>query len=87
MDARLNGLLNPILRSHIVHASSLNYSTTLEGFLTDVMLKMLNWQSIKIAECVNKHPTRARVKSQQEQPNRDCKIYIITIKKVDGVVQ
>ena len=32
MAARLNGLLNPILRSHAVYASSLNYSTTLEGF-------------------------------------------------------
>ena len=33
MAARLNGLLNPILRSHTVYASSLNYSTTLDGSL------------------------------------------------------
>ena len=32
MAARLNGLLNPLLRSHKVYASSLNYSATLEGF-------------------------------------------------------
>ena len=32
MAARLNGLLNPILRSHKAYASSLNYSSTLEGF-------------------------------------------------------
>ena len=32
MAARLNSLLNPTLRYHTVYASSLNYSTTLEGF-------------------------------------------------------
>ena len=32
MAARLNGLLNPILRSYKVYGSSLNYNTTLEGF-------------------------------------------------------
>ena len=32
MAVRLNGLLNPILRSHTVYASSLSDSTTLEGF-------------------------------------------------------
>ena len=31
--------------------------------------------------------TRARVKSQQELSNRSRKIYNITPKKVDGVVQ
>ena len=32
MAARLNGLLNPIPRSHTEYASSLNNSTTLKGF-------------------------------------------------------
>ena len=32
MAARLCGLLNPILRSHKVYGSSLNYSTTLKEF-------------------------------------------------------
>ena len=39
-----------------------------------------------MAEYENKDTTRARVKSQQEQSNRDRKMYIITSKKVDGVV-
>ena len=42
MAARLYGLLNLILKSHTVYASSRNNSTTLEGFLTDVVSKMLN---------------------------------------------
>ena len=32
MAARLNGMLNPILRSYKVYASSLNCNTTLEKF-------------------------------------------------------
>ena len=84
MAARLNGLLNPILRSHKVYASSLNYSTTLEGF-SDRRIKISNWPTIKMAEYTSS--TRARVKSQQEQSNRDCKIYIIPPKTVDGFVE
>ena len=62
MAARLNDLLNPILRSHTAYASSLNYKITLEGFSDRCSVK-----DAQLAECINKDPTRARVKSQQEQ--------------------
>ena len=63
MAARLNGLLNPILRSRKVYASSLNYSTTLEGFSDRCSV-----EDAQLAECINKGPIRAR-----EVPTRTVK--------------
>ena len=54
MAARLNGLLNPILRSHTVYASSLNYSTTLKGFSDRCSV-----ENAQLAEYINKDPTRS----------------------------
>ena len=88
MAARLNGLLNPILRSHKVYASSQNYTTTLEGFFDRCGVEDAPLADYKNGR-VDKQSSypRVRVMSQQEQLNKDRKIYIITPKKVDGVVQ
>ena len=82
MAARLSGLLNPILRSHTVYASSLNNSTTLEGFSNRCSV-----EDAQLAEYQNRQvykqrfDAHARLKSQQEQSKRDRCIYIITPKK------
>ena len=88
MAARLNDLLNPIPRSHTVYASSLNNSTTLKGFSDRYSV-----EDAQLAEYQHRRAYKqrsdahARVKSQQEQSKTDRNIYIITPKKVGGVVQ